>query len=227
MKTVKYLIVALLLVSFASCEREYDDVAKVTYFANITITGDKIVFVPLGADYADEGATATESDESIDVEVKSTVDTSKEGSYSVSYTAKNSDDFKKTVSRTVNVYLPNGIGTDLSGTYIADVARTPGESFTENPVTLTSAGVNGLYFISDWIGGFYDKGRKFGSGYSFTGVIQILDDNSVVEISMKNPWNDPFDSVVGTYNPTTHTISYSAKWLSTYDFVVNMVKSNE
>lgn len=200
-------------------------VTQITYYPDIVIKGDLITYVAAGSNYTDAGATATENGKAIDVKVSSNVDTSTPGSYSVSYTATNVDGFSKTSKRSVIVYDPKLSTVDLSGTYTANVARGS-KKYNGNPVTLTAVkipGVTGIYQISDWIGGFYAVGYNYGSNYAFKGLMQINGNNQVIELSMSNPWGDPFNSVTGTYDPATGTISYSASWL-TYVFVVSMTK---
>ena len=95
------------------------------------------------------------------------------------------------------------------------------------PITLTKVeGLDGIYEISDWIAGFYADGRAYGAVYRFVGFLQINASNDVILIEMSNPWGDPFDDVIGTYDPITKTISYTANWLDyTYAFVVDLVKN--
>jgi hypothetical protein len=218
----------LAIVGFSGCKDVTTaDVTEITYYPTITITGNSTVLIAQGAQYTDQGATAVENGESTDVTTTSNVDPSTIGSYSVVYTATNKDGFSATATRTVIVYDPNVSTMDLSGTYSANVDRNGTISYTDNPVTLTAIGtpdVTGVYEISDWIGGFYDKGYGYGSGYAFTGVIQINGNNEVIEISMSNAWGDPFDSVSGSYDSATGVISYTADWLGKYSFVVDLTK---
>ncbi len=224
-RKINILLGLLIIVGVTSCEKEYEDVARITYFPDIVITGSEDVFIAAGGSYADEGAKAFENEVEIEVKSSSNVNTDKVGAYTVGYSAENSDGFSKTVSRNVYVYDPSTSSVDHSGTYTANVVRNGGESYTENKVTLTAVpGVGGVYLISDWIAGFYAVGRGYGSGYAFPGVIQIKGNNEVIEVSMTNAWGDPFDSVVGTYDPATGKINYSAKWIGRYDFVVDMTK---
>lgn len=223
---ILYLFIALLTVSLWGCEKEYETVTRVTYFPDITVTGAPIVFSPQNAAYTDQGAKSTENGKEIETKVVSTVNSSVVGSYSVNYSAVNVDGFSASASRKVIIYDPKTSTTDISGNYSGDVMRSGTRGYKGNPVTLTKVnGLNGIYAISDWIAGFYDVGShyKYGPDYRFVGYIQITSDNKVVLLDMANPWGDPFTSVVGTYDPATKKINYSAKWL-TYTFVVDLVK---
>lgn len=226
-KILIFTVLALFIAGFSSCNKEKESagLTDITYYPEMTMDGDPVVFIPQGGTYDDPGATAKINGEDVEVDVSSNLDASTLGSYAISYSATNSDGFSKTVNRKVIVYDPNMISDDLSGTYTAKVDRGS-RSYSGNPVTLTDVGVpgvTGVYEISDWIGGFYDVGYGYGPNYAFNGLIQINGNNEVIELSMSNPWGDPFNSVDGTYDPATSTISYNASWL-TYTFVVEMTK---
>lgn len=227
-KILLILIVGLTVAGLSSCTKETTlGLTSLTFYPDITMNGEPLLFIAQGEDYVDAGATATENGEPIEVETSSDVDTSTPGSYSVGYKATNTDGFSKTVSRSIVVYDGNLSNVDLSGDYTANVDRNGTESYSGNTVTLTPTGVSGVYYMSDWIAGFYAdaNGRGYGANYAFSGVIQINGNNEVVELEMTNPWGDPFDSVVGTYDPATGIIKYDAGWLEgTYVFVVDMSK---
>lgn len=221
----KYIILAIFAMVIAGCEKEYEDEVRITYFPDFEINGDEILYTPAGTPYADAGAVATENDQEIEVTTTSNVDSNTPGSYTVGYTARNSDGFSKTVERKVVVYDPNVNTTDISGVYNGSVVRNGSEGYSNIPVSLTKVeGLNGIYTISDWISGFYANGRNLGNSYKFVGLLQINAQNEVILLDMSNPWGDPFDNVTGTYNPATNTISYTANWIQIYAFVVNLVK---
>lgn len=221
-----YILLAALALPFIGCEKKFEDASKITYFADIVINGETLLFSPTGVEYVDAGATATENDVPIEITTTSTVDNSTPGSYSVSYSATNSDGYSKALERTVIIYDADVNSTDISGAYTGNVLRNESEGYSNMPVTLTKVeGLDGIYQISDWISGFYAAGRGYGGPYSFVGYIQINASNDVVLLGMSNPWGDPFDDVTGSYDPATGTISYTANWLGTYAFVVQLVKN--
>ena len=70
----------------------------------ITIKGEKNIYVELNGQYNDEGATAVDNcDGEVKVEVSNPVDTSKEGTYNVIYTAKDSSGNESKEEREVKV----------------------------------------------------------------------------------------------------------------------------
>ncbi|MBO9200943.1 MULTISPECIES: DUF5011 domain-containing protein [Niastella] len=124
---MKY-IIPILIVLFAvtGCNKDDNFVAndeqvassKVTYFALITMKGDKYMSLVKGDTYTDPGATATEKGAPISVTTSGKVDTNVPGLYTVTYTAINKDGFAATKSRTVVVLSGHEApGVDVSGTY--------------------------------------------------------------------------------------------------------------
>ena len=70
----------------------------------ITVNGQKTVYVSVGSTYTDEGASAIDNcDGEIKVDVNNSVDTSKEGVYTVIYTAKDSSGNEAKEQREVKV----------------------------------------------------------------------------------------------------------------------------
>ena len=138
------------------------------------------------------------------------VDPDKVGIYNVTYSAKNVDGFAAEVTRTVLVYDP-AITTDITGTYTVekdeDLYPDQSDFFSRyvikgNTVTLTQL-AQGLYSISDWWGGLYDKTVGYGSAYCATGCFQLNADNTITGISASTPWGDVLERGDGVYDPTT------------------------
>lgn len=221
-----YLLIVLLILLLGGCKKEYESVSRITFFPDIVVAGAPIVFSVQNVNYTDPGAKSTENGKDIETKVVSDVNTAVVGSYTVAYSAVNVDGFSASASRTVIIYDPKTSTGDISGQYSGDVMRSGVRGYKGNPVGLTKVpGINGVYAISDWIAGFYDVGThyNYGPDFRFVGYIQINADNKVILLNMSNPWGNPFLSVVGTYDPATKKISYTAKWL-TYSFVVDLTK---
>jgi hypothetical protein len=108
-----------------SCKKNIVDTAdrvgisKVTYYANLTLKGDRYVSIVKGSAFVDSGALADEKGTSLEVKTSGTVDVNTAGLYNLTYTAVNSDGFPASVTRTVAV-LPaaESAGVDLSGSYL-------------------------------------------------------------------------------------------------------------
>ncbi len=223
-KIILLSILIISLVGVISCEDETTaGFTRTTYYPEIKIKGEKNLFLPTGTKYVDMGAVSTENGKEIKTEVKNNVNFNKPGTYTIDYSATNTDGFSKTVHRTILVYDKNLNNNDLSGEYIGSVSRLNNENgttqaFSDISVTLTSTDIAaGVYKISDWISGFYAS--RYGEKYLFKGLIQINNNNEIFEISMQNVWGDPFNSVTGTYDPATKKIKYSATWLEKDMFV--------
>ncbi len=213
---------------FTSCDKDSTGGETwITYYANIEINGGETVYLELGEEYTDEGATVTENGEEIDYETSSDVDVNTVGVYTVSYSATNTDGYSSSSSRTVIVYDPNSL-TGLEGTYSGDVTRTAYSSgstvsYSGNDVTLTATDATGLYEISDWIAGYYAVGYDYGDNYAFTGYIQITEDNEVVCVSEDDVWSGGVANMDGTYDPLTGVISFNFDWYSgSYNFAVDL-----
>lgn len=224
-----YLFAIVLMLGACETKKDSEGISKITYFPEFTVNGDLTVYVPSNSEYVDAGASAEENGVSIPVTTTNTVDVTTPGQYVVVYSATNSDGFEGTATREVTVYDANvneGL-TGVEGDYSADVDRNDGgEAYIGLSVTLSkSTDIPGVYLTSDWIGGFYAQGRAYGAAYGFVGLMQINASNEIIELSMSNPWGDPFDYVEGTYDPGTGEIAYDAYWLDgTYKFAVTLTK---
>ena len=213
-----------LMIGLNSCDKKTEDISTITYFVNIELNGDALVFHEKGTPWVDPGFSATEGDDDVTANVVVTTPSMNElGYYEITYSATNSDGYAGHVTRNVVVYDGNLSTTDISGEYTSDVVRNSSESYAGNPVVISKTPVDGVYEISDWIGGFYNIGRGYGAGYAFHGYFQMKSDTEFDIISSTNPWNAPLDSVENmVYNPTDNTITYTAKWLGKYNYDISL-----
>ncbi len=151
---------ALLLLAFVamivSCKKDsvintHDmvGISKVTYYANITLTGSSVMSVIKGSTFTDPGVKAEAGGTDVPVTTTGAVNTDEVGLYTLSYSATNTDGYSSSATRTV-VVIPSAElpGVDLSGTYVAvPVGTTPG------PAQITKV-AEGVYFSTDiWTGG--------------------------------------------------------------------------
>jgi hypothetical protein len=230
MKKFHYIsIVALLLLTY-SCERDLtsEGVSKITTYVTLDLTGGPTVSFPAGNAYVDPGYKGTEGTKDVTSSVKVTgeVDGNTVGLYTLQYSAVNMDGYSSSVERTVIIYDPAAPETDLTADYVTSVQRIkPAETHTDLTVSVEKL-APGFFSVSDFIGGFYDQGRKYGSGYAVTGYIQLKADNSITLVSSQNigGFGGTLDDFTdGKYDPATQTLSWHAFYLS-YDFSVTLVK---
>jgi hypothetical protein len=230
-KILLYSFLLTLFFGVTSCDEESEDISTLTSYVTIVLEGDGIVFHQKGTPWVDPGFTATEAG----VDVASTVtattpDTDNIGSYTITYSAVNSDGYAGAVSRKVVVYSAGLSTTDISGTYDADVFRlntsdNSTRSFADNEVVITATSVPGLFYISDWIAGFYNVGYGYGAGYAFTGYLEMVSPTEFRHIESSNPWGDPADEVINwNYDVATGVFTYNFMWLGKYDFAITLTK---
>lgn len=114
-----FLLGALVMTTITSCKKKgctdatatnYNNTAKkddatCLYAPTITLNGNALVSLNVGATYNDAGATAANKDGSVvAVTTTSTVNTANKGTYNVTYTATNANG-TTTAQRTVNVII--------------------------------------------------------------------------------------------------------------------------
>lgn len=211
------LMLCLSMVTLTSCNDDNDQLtdSRLTYYPVLEIQGGEFVQVPIGTSYNEQGCKATLNGEDFSSNVKTTgtVDSNQAGLYYITYSATNSDGFTVTATRTVAVCDPT-ITTDISGTY-----TTQDGSFRDYGGNITNyAGYTvkikktapGIFYVSDFLGGWYDQRAGYGSAYAMTGYFQLLADNSLVQLSSYvSGWGDSADYCKGaTYDSATGTISY-------------------
>lgn len=153
----KYVFLLMVFVSMiASCSKDkiintHDRVgiSKVTYYANITLTGNSVISLIKGSAFVDPGVKADAGGTDVPVTTTGTVNTDEVGLYNLTYSATNADGYSSSSSRIV-VVIPSAElpGVDLSGTYVAvPVGTTPGPA----QISKVAAGV---YYSTDiWTGG--------------------------------------------------------------------------
>lgn len=129
--TMKYIGLMMVILGFMSgCgDKESADVSRQTDFPLIEVAGPSTVFHPLGTNYDDPGATATEGGQEITVTSEATgtyrggssLDVNVADCYEVTYTATNKDGFPGTASRTVYVYETGDLINSIEGLYTSTV----------------------------------------------------------------------------------------------------------
>ncbi|MBO7416467.1 MAG: DUF5012 domain-containing protein [Bacteroidaceae bacterium] len=227
------------LVTIASCEKKVttEDPSTITHYVIFELNGDKIMFVPLNSKFTDPGVEASEN--GVDVKDKvqvsysdalgeplSAIDVTTPGAYNIYYSAVNVDGFPASGKRVVVVYDPSSrTDVDLSGNYVTatgthrDNRKGTLTAFDGYKVTISNMG-NGVFYISDILGGYYAQRAGYGSNYSMPGYISVNEDYSLNVISgTVAGWGDSYDSFAGTFDPATGTISYDCVYAG-MDFYV-------
>jgi hypothetical protein len=228
---MKNILLSLLLVSslvsLSSC-RDIDsyDHSSITYYVTLKVT-DGDMLVPVGSKFTDPGVVATQGgkDVSSSVTKTGTVDASQLGIYTITYSAKNEQGYSSSATRTVCVYDPNNTTSDISGSYtlasgsyrLSGSTTTPYSGYS---VTITKKG-QGIYYISDWLGGYYDKYNGYGSSYASTGYFALNNDNTITllkssAITFSNGSFNVSALSNATYNPSAKEISFVATFGGRY-----------
>jgi hypothetical protein len=234
MQKLKYLFILGLLIAFAGCERdlETDNLSTITTYVRYNLTGGDLVTIPLGTKYVEPGFTAFEGDtnKTETVKVEGQVDDSRIGLYTVTYSAVNSDGYTSSVDRRVVVYDPAASDIDLTGDYSSRVSRNsnPPRGYTNLSVSIEKL-APGFFYVSDFLGGFYDQGRDYGYGSAFamTGYFTLNTDKTITYVSSLIPgWGDSLnDFTTGVYDPATGNISWNAFYTaSNFNFNVLLEK---
>ncbi len=239
MKKYRYILVIFFSAFlFASCEKETEGMSRVTYYCELNLTDGEFLPVVKGSTFTDPGYTALENEEDVadKVTVSGTVNTAAEGSYTLTYTVYNSDGFPTIKSRLVIVYDNSDLNTtnNIEGAYNSTVLRDGSPLSAAQQKVPPPWGINivklkddGVYHISDLLGGWYSVGRELGSAYAGEGVILVKSDNTIKILwSQLKTWGSYVQSAgTSSYDPETKKISLSTKMSDApYVFVSTMVK---
>lgn len=219
MKKIFFYGLALCLsaMTLTSCSSDEDHTdTRVTYYINLTINGDEVVYLDANSTYNDAGckAEANGQDVSDKIIIDNPVDTKNIGPYTVTYSAVNEDGFASQAYRYVYV------GTPLTGavangsfrqTYNDDGSPKAQVAWSGYDIDLLTDG-NGKYWVEDLLGGYYEQRAGYGSSYSMKGYLQVNADNTVDLVGGGNVvgWSDAYDDFKdGKFDPATNTISYT------------------
>lgn len=235
MKNILYaLFLCLSAGILCSCEDETSqDHSVITYYISFDMSGDKVMKIPVGTAYQEPGVVAMEGEEDVTSKMVTTgsVDGNSVGIYPITYSATNSDGFGSSISRTVMVYDP-AVETDISGNYTVGngtyryaVSSNKPVEYSGYNISLTQA-APGIFYMSDYMGGYYDQRAGYGSNYAMKGYMKLNPDNTLEAISGNVAgWGDSLDSFEnGVYDPATGTISYELGYAGDFIFYVTLTK---
>lgn len=169
---------------FNSCtDDSTEGLTRITYYPELTLEGDKTLYLDKGASFTDPGYTAILNGEDVSdqVEISTNLNTNKSGIYTISYSIVNADGFSSSASRKVIVTDPNDA---IEGIYYTDPESyrlyngaqvAYGNSFT---ILILNNG-DGTYSVDDLLGGWYCQRAGYGSNYAMQGIISVSADGSI------------------------------------------------
>ncbi len=127
----------------------------------ITLNGSSTMNITLNSTFTDPGATATDNEDgSISVVATGTVNTASIGSYTITYTATDSDNNVASTTRTVNVAAPSTFpviilnGFPSMNVVVNDTFNDPGASATDDvdaTVIVTATGTVNTAVLGDYV----------------------------------------------------------------------------
>lgn len=199
----------LMILGMVACEEETtQDNSKITYHADITLDGDLSLLWAKGTQWADPGYTAILRGKDVTdmVEIKTDLDVNKPGVYTINYIVTNEDGLSRSETRTVYVYDPtpsliqSGVWT-VSATSFRD-ATAAGGVLSEyggsyNVVIIQVS--PGKFYISDFLGGWYEQRAGYGSAYALKGHF-LLDDFGMMSgagDALVEGWGDSYSDLIG------------------------------
>jgi len=203
---------AIFFLSLQGCEKEttagYTDIV---YYADLQLEGTSPMIVALGEPYVEPGYSATEREEDVTdkVEVSGSVDTNTPGVYNITYRVTSLDGFTKTVRRQVFVLPADAlVSEDVAGVYSGQRA---GSALTAAACTISQVEEGaGVYYATDFFGGYYNKVANYGPSYSLATYFYINADNSVTSLSNTSPWG-PWQILNGKYDAAESTFVHDVE----------------
>lgn len=230
-KVLYFALLTIMLFSFSSCEKESLGLTDITYYADIQLLGETSIIVNKGDNFEDPGfkATINGKDVSSQVTVKSNVDTSESGIYSIVYSMTNEDGFESSVTRTIIVLdLTDpiegiwGVTPTSFRIYDGGAPVAYGDSFEFLVINRGS----GDFFIEDLMAGWYAQRAGYGSNYAMQALVNIADDGTITLKESQVPgWGDSADDLKnGKYDAATSTITYNLFYAEKIEFDVTLNK---
>jgi hypothetical protein len=244
MKKIFLFLCASALLS--SCTEETSgDVSRVTNYPNFELIGDDVIYVHKGDAFTDPGVIVTEGENEIDYTSAvvgtyrggTTLDTSIEDIYTVTYTATNQDGFSGSATRTIIVADTGDLVNNIAGLYRTTVFRNglqPAanpQDYTDREWILIWTNADGTYGISDAFGGWYLFGRAIPGSETPGGVIVANDiptNNFSFPGTLTNSYFGGTANITSmTVHPESDTIDYTTVWntaapVTVYNFAVHL-----
>ncbi len=202
-------------VTFTSCDKDSSaGTTRITYYPVLTLNGYIQMEVDKGAIFADPGCMGEMNGEDITSQVVTTgtVDTSKSGIYTITYSATNADGFSASTSRTVIVTDPNDPHEGVFRTDPTSYRDYSGQKAFGAPYQVViTATEDGTYHATDFFGGWYSQRAGYGSNYNMDGEFSVADDGTMtLENSLIAGWGDSLDDLEGKFDAATGTYTWDA-----------------
>jgi hypothetical protein len=222
MKLYKYyLMMTSVLCLVASCdEKGTEGISRVTYYVDLELNGATDLFWPIHTPFVDPGFTAISKGEDVSqaVTIVGNVNTEEAGYYPLRYMAYNEDGFPKEQARNVYVYdtadspVASAIWYSTTGSY-RDAGGTIIVYGGSYPIIVQQQ-EPGVFYISDFLGGYYQYRAGYGGDYAAKGYFRLLEDYTLEFISGDVAgWGDSVDDLVDAkYDPATNTLSWGAEY---------------
>ena len=195
MKNIIYSILVCLPFVFGACDKSTDDTSKVTYFVTLEREGDEKIVLEKGQPFVEPGYYAEMNGE---------------------------DGFAKTFTRTV--YVADDTASPLkSGIYtIAEGSKRTAPSvvaFSGYEIVILQM-EPGIFYISDFLGGWYDQRAGYGPDYAMVGKFELNDDNTITPLeSYVAGWGDSMDQMTNTLlDPATGTLKWTVAYAGQLSF---------
>lgn len=205
-----------------SCSKDTEGTTWITYYPQITLSGDIYMNWEAGQAFQDPGVTVimNEQDVTEQMEVTSDMDLSnpKPGFYTINYSFTTPDGIVAAGKRYIGVYAASA---PLAGYYATQgESNRNGAAFVGSnffPIKVSADGSD--YAVSDLLGGYYDQGRGYGANYALSGVLSV-DAAGVVSLKSWKPcpgWPDnPVESFTpGTYDASSKTLHWIVGYAGT------------
>lgn len=212
-------IISVAVVFLTSCEKETTQgFDRITYYPTLELLGKELIFLDKGSTYQDAGVKGllNGQDISSEVTINSNVDTGKPGIYQVTYVATNEDGFSASIARTVYVVDPTPSVLE-SGIYIVQEGTeriaSKIQKYDGYPIIIFQM-EPGLFYISDFLGGYYDQLRGYGPNYAASGQFRLNADNTLTLVeSHVIGWKDGLDGLEnGNFDTETKTLSFGSDY---------------
>lgn len=216
-KNIFYIMLMLLTsaVTFSSCDNDSSaGTTRITYYPVLSLNGLSQMEVDKGSTFTDPGCAAEMNGEDISsqVVVTGTVDTSKSGVYTLTYSATNADGFSASTSRTVVVTDPTDPKEGVFRTDANSYRDYGGQkAFGASYQVVITANTDGSYHATDLFGGWYSQRAGYGSNYNMVGNFTVVDDGTLSLVNSQIAgWGDSLDDLVGSFDAATGTYIWDA-----------------